>query len=78
MNLTMLNEAATKSYKTPIFASERFYCMLSVRAKERCRLVDRIQGGSIRTGLYTFDVNPAKIADPRPPPASLGQLVPVE
>eukprot|EP00386_Alphamonas_edax_P009943 GDKI01032478.1.p1 GENE.GDKI01032478.1~~GDKI01032478.1.p1 ORF type:complete len:848 (-),score=288.72 GDKI01032478.1:159-2702(-) len=61
-------QEATKIYRTPLLMSEPFYCMLSLKAKERVRKVDVILphfGVNEPIGLYSFDIEEKEV--PLPP-----------
>merc|ERR1711959_331409 len=59
VNISMVLEQATKTYRCPLLMSENFYMLLSLRVKERVRKVDVVQLGGKSQGLFTFQVNPA-------------------
>eukprot|EP01029_Cantina_marsupialis_P007233 TRINITY_DN1799_c0_g6_i2.p1 TRINITY_DN1799_c0_g6~~TRINITY_DN1799_c0_g6_i2.p1 ORF type:complete len:642 (+),score=173.33 TRINITY_DN1799_c0_g6_i2:1150-3075(+) len=52
-------EAATGQYGVPILMSEQFFNLLSITARQRCRLIDRVtfKGSARPTHIYTHDAD---------------------
>eukprot|EP00924_Labyrinthula_sp_SR-Ha-C_P005425 snap_masked-scaffold_1-processed-gene-31.9-mRNA-1 protein AED:0.04 eAED:0.06 QI:0/-1/0/1/-1/1/1/0/853 len=58
VNLAARLEAATKQFKSNLLLSDDFYDYLSAKARNRCRLIDKVtvKGSEKPMGIYTFDI----------------------
>ena len=66
VNMAARLEAATKQFGVPLLLSETFVALLSPAVRRRVRQIDcvTVKGSTQPIGLYTFDVDADKAADP--------------